>query len=301
MTLAESQDFAPPRVLFIDPDPKAHEDLLAAALPAEFYHTPEPVPPRENPTSFHLVVVAEDFLDSQAIRHWIQRSLHPYRHVLVGLSREPSGSPNLPRWAQGYLERPYRPDQIHRHLLEVLCQEPDGLTRRLKQDVLSTKKESLERGHRKLESLHDRLLEGQRALQILAQRRLEERREALEHVRRVAGNRLIPLLRDMQQDPDASEAAVELEQLMRCVLRGLEASESVEGRAIHVLSPVELRVAVLIRLGLNGRDIARRLGVSMGTVQTHRKNIRKKLGIHGRHYSLRHCLLGGSRPGRPSR
>jgi PAS domain-containing protein len=59
---------------------------------------------------------------------------------------------------------------------------------------------------------------------------------------------------------------------------------------IRTLSAVELRIAALSRLDVPGMEIARRLGISMGAVQTHRKNIRRKLGLRWRRFSLRHSL-----------
>ncbi|QJB56644.1 PAS and helix-turn-helix domain-containing protein [Pseudodesulfovibrio sp. zrk46] len=52
------------------------------------------------------------------------------------------------------------------------------------------------------------------------------------------------------------------------------------------LSPREMEVCQLIQLGRSGKEIAELLNMSFETVQTHRKNIRKKLGLRGRKASL---------------
>lgn len=52
------------------------------------------------------------------------------------------------------------------------------------------------------------------------------------------------------------------------------------------LSPREMEVCQLIQLGRSGKEIAILLNMSFETVQTHRKNIRKKLGLRGRKASL---------------
>ncbi|WP_319466437.1 PAS and helix-turn-helix domain-containing protein [uncultured Pseudodesulfovibrio sp.] len=52
------------------------------------------------------------------------------------------------------------------------------------------------------------------------------------------------------------------------------------------LSPREMEVCQLIQLGRSGKEIAELLSMSFETVQTHRKNIRKKLGLRGRKASL---------------
>lgn len=52
------------------------------------------------------------------------------------------------------------------------------------------------------------------------------------------------------------------------------------------LSPRELEVCQLIQMGRTGAEIAELLSMSFETVQTHRKNIRRKLGLRGRKVSL---------------
>ena len=48
---------------------------------------------------------------------------------------------------------------------------------------------------------------------------------------------------------------------------------------ITSLSPMELRVAVMIKRGFDSEETARLLQISPHTVKTHRRSIRRKLGI----------------------
>lgn len=50
-----------------------------------------------------------------------------------------------------------------------------------------------------------------------------------------------------------------------------------------ILSPREVQIAVLISRGLSNKDIARELGLSLGTVKIHVHNIFQKLGEKSRH------------------
>lgn len=52
------------------------------------------------------------------------------------------------------------------------------------------------------------------------------------------------------------------------------------------LTPTEMRVCRFIQAGSSSKDIADSLNLSVGTVNTHRKNIRKKLGLQGRDVNL---------------
>jgi PAS domain S-box-containing protein len=59
----------------------------------------------------------------------------------------------------------------------------------------------------------------------------------------------------------------------------------IDGRFLR-LTRTEMSICQLIQTGLASKDIAAKLKLSYETVQTHRKNIRKKLGIKGRKVSL---------------
>lgn len=57
------------------------------------------------------------------------------------------------------------------------------------------------------------------------------------------------------------------------------------------LTPQEIRIANLIRHGDSTKRIAETLNISPRTVETHRKNIRSKIGLEGKKANLRSLLL----------
>jgi DNA-binding CsgD family transcriptional regulator len=57
-----------------------------------------------------------------------------------------------------------------------------------------------------------------------------------------------------------------------------------------LLSFSELRIASMIMSGLTSQRIANQLYISLRTVETHRKNIRRKLNINNSHQKLRDYL-----------
>jgi ATP/maltotriose-dependent transcriptional regulator MalT len=59
----------------------------------------------------------------------------------------------------------------------------------------------------------------------------------------------------------------------------------------QLLTPVEIQVASMIRLGYPTKKIAQSLLISLGTVNIHRKHIRKKLGLNGKPTNLFSYLL----------
>jgi len=59
----------------------------------------------------------------------------------------------------------------------------------------------------------------------------------------------------------------------------------------QLLTPVEIQVASMIRLGYPTKKIAQSLLISLGTVNIHRKHIRKKLKLNGKPINLFSYLL----------
>lgn len=55
----------------------------------------------------------------------------------------------------------------------------------------------------------------------------------------------------------------------------------------YSLTPTEIKVCQLLRSGMRGKEIAHTLNLSFHTIETHKKNIRKKLGLTGRPINLR--------------
>ncbi|MUM78552.1 PAS domain S-box protein [Pseudodesulfovibrio sp. F-1] len=68
--------------------------------------------------------------------------------------------------------------------------------------------------------------------------------------------------------------------------QGSPGPDMVQDAALYRLSPREMEVCQLIQLGRTGAEIAGLLNLSFETIQTHRKNIRRKLGLRGSRTSL---------------
>jgi len=57
------------------------------------------------------------------------------------------------------------------------------------------------------------------------------------------------------------------------------------------LTPTEKRVVLFLISGLSSKEIAETLNVSVQTIKTHRKNIRKKIGITNQQKNLLDCFM----------
>ncbi len=58
------------------------------------------------------------------------------------------------------------------------------------------------------------------------------------------------------------------------------------------LSKTELRICQFIRAGLTGKEICDTMNLAFETIQSHRKNIRKKLELRGKDVNLYTFLAG---------
>jgi PAS domain S-box-containing protein len=129
------------------------------------------------------------------------------------------------------------------------------------------------------------------ALRALLKQRDEDRLELEENVLTNVKTSVLPLIGKMQ--------AGSLDRSQRACLETLDAQlrEIISPflhrvtQAYFDLTPQEVQVAGLVRDGMPSKEIAGRLGVSIRTVDTHRDNIRKKLGIKNRQTGLRSFLL----------
>lgn len=289
------------RLLVVDEDSAMGHALIQTEipLPAKIGWVPSQALRWERSDSWQVVLVAEDCLSVDSVQQWLAEASEKGACVLVGRTGGDRDSEAPPPWAHGTARRPYDPEEIHHHVVRALCREGTALAARLDEEKLREAERVLLARRKELESLQRRLSEGQKALGLLAERMDAESREAFQTVAYKVKGHLVPLIKNMHEDPAMAQAAQELEEILSCTLRGVGHPESLEGRMIAILSSTELRIAALIRLGVSSHEIAERLGISTATVQTHRKNIRKKLGLQGRHYSLRHSLAQNRESGFP--
>lgn len=99
------------------------------------------------------------------------------------------------------------------------------------------------------------------------------------HVRRV----LLPALERLAEEGDESKRRAAVETLRTNLLDVLAGdTRDPAGESLGRLTLAELKVCRLVREGHKSKEIAGLLNISFETVQTHRRNIRRKLGLRGR-------------------
>lgn len=132
-----------------------------------------------------------------------------------------------------------------------------------------------------LEKLNKEIIETNKALSVLA-RNIDRDRKLLEDkIYKTTRINIIPIIKELQGDKNCQKCMAGLE-LLKTYLNDLVPSSNNHHHhhdIIISLSDQEMRVAVMIKKGLTSQKIANMLNISLLTVKTHRKNIRKKLKI----------------------
>ncbi len=150
---------------------------------------------------------------------------------------------------------------------------------------------ALKQRERELQIQADNLEEANAALRVLLKRRDEDKKELEEKVlfnmRELARPYMEKLKKtglDKRQKAFLDILESNLNDIISPFSRGLYFS--------HLnLTPAEMQVATLIRQGRTTKEIASVLNLSSRTIETHRKNIRKKLGLTEKKANLRTKLL----------
>lgn len=160
---------------------------------------------------------------------------------------------------------------------------------------------SLRRHHQELESrvrertaeLEEqtaRLQEMNAALKVVLRQRAQDRQELEQDVLANARRRIFPCLDRLENVIHGEEARALTLELRRQLEELTSPFCHRMVSACQGLTPAEMRVAEYIREGLGTKDIALRLGVGTATIDSHRHQIRRKLGLSKKKINLRSYL-----------
>jgi PAS domain S-box-containing protein len=167
----------------------------------------------------------------------------------------------------------------------VVCE--DITKRKQAEDALKRRENDLEDKSRNLEELNT-------ALKVLLRQRERDREEFEEWVLANVKNLIMPYIEELKRLTLETKGATYIS-ILESNLKDITSSFSRRLSAKYInLTSKELEIANLIKGGKTSKDIAGLLNVSERTVDFHRKNIRRKLGLYNRKENLRSHLLAMS-------
>lgn len=144
---------------------------------------------------------------------------------------------------------------------------------------------------REMEGKNQALEELNTALKVLLERREDDKREAQEKITLSINHLVKPYFERMK--------STRLEEAQSAFLDIIESNldeifspftENLSSQYLR-LTPAEIQVANLVKEGKITKEIAEMLNLSIRTIESHRKNIRKKLGITDKKTNLRTHLM----------
>ncbi|MCG8616078.1 MAG: helix-turn-helix transcriptional regulator, partial [Desulfobacterales bacterium] len=159
------------------------------------------------------------------------------------------------------------------------------------QENLMEKERALKKRQEEMEIQSAHLAEANTALKVLLNQRESDKEELEKQIIRHIGELVLPHL-DQLMDSGLTSRQTALTQTVKVNLENITAPFLNRISTVEMgLTPLEIRVANLIREGRQTKEIAMVLSSSVDAVNFHRKNIRKKLGLTGKKINLRTFLL----------
>jgi len=163
-------------------------------------------------------------------------------------------------------------------------------------DITDRKKaeDELNRTNERLEAMvkerTSEIVEKNITLKVLMDQREEDSKKFEESILANVKELIMPNLIRLKNSRLTGKQQVELNVLEANLNEIISPFASKVSSSYLKLTPTEFQVANFIKHGASSKDISESLGLSQRTVDTHRYNIRKKLGIRGKDVNLRTYL-----------
>lgn len=143
---------------------------------------------------------------------------------------------------------------------------------------------------RELESKNRQLADANTTLNVLLEKGAKDRYGYEQEMYTKILTLISPFLSKLKLSASKRQAAYleAIEKNLNALSATTGVTGTLEGR---LLTPAEIEIASLIKLGKSNKAIAGLLGLSVKTIETHRRNIRKKMQITNRKVNLRALLL----------
>lgn len=151
--------------------------------------------------------------------------------------------------------------------------------------------EALRKRERELEEKSRNLEDANTALRVLLKRREEDKAELEEKVICNTRELISPYIENLKITPMDSHQRNQLNILEQHISEIVSPFLRTLSAKYPNLTPMEIKVITFIREGRTTKEIADMLNISARTVDVHRDNIRKKLGLKNRKANLRSHIL----------
>ncbi len=192
--------------------------------------------------------------------------------IITGNGDKDSAIGALRRGAFDFLEKPFEWELLSHSIKRAL---------ETQKAQLAYKNEKM-----KFQSANRKLMENNEALSTLA-RNIERTKNHVEaNIEKKIRLSILPIIEGLGQSKGLTQNDQRELKLLQNLVAGLTSTLNDQQALSTTLTPTEFRIAVLIGEKLKTNEIAKHLHISPETVKSHRKNIRKKLGINNSQNNL---------------
>ena len=293
------------RITVVDDDPGVCE-MIEKLLAGWNFITSVPPAPFSLSKLYEIGVSTDIFLMDISLptgttMNWIPVILNNFPEAKVIVMTNYAGTDTaiqaIQNGAFDFLQKPIESELLKHSLLRVIqLQEKDRYLKQILADQRHNDALMVEQKQR-LEFLTARMIENNRAFSTLAQNLDFERAEILNRITQNIQSGVIQTLAKIRSDIRTAQYAIEMDMVINKLQDLTSETNGSVCPLFANLTTMEARVASLIKIGMNSEKIAERLFISIDTVKTHRKNIRKKLKITNSQTDLREYLLNLPAPG----
>ncbi|MDF1592664.1 MAG: helix-turn-helix transcriptional regulator [Desulfobacterales bacterium] len=151
---------------------------------------------------------------------------------------------------------------------------------------------ALQRVNREMRDVSRELMETNDALSVLARNLERSRRNSESRMIQRIRTLIMPVIQKLRHEKGLKRFKPDLD-LLNAYIESLTTDLAADLKMAAMLSRTEIQVASLIKNGMASEEIAAHLNISLFTVKTHRKNIRRKLDIQNSGVNLRSYLESG--------
>jgi GAF domain-containing protein len=154
---------------------------------------------------------------------------------------------------------------------------------------LKERQKDLLQNAQQLENVNRELLDMNKAVTVLA-RNIEARKKEVEfRINRLVRSKIAPIISKLISDKRLHKGKYDLELVLNYLCELTSDSSGFRDQFLN-LTETEARIAGMIRSGLTSEAVAKALNISLNTVKTHRRNIRKKLEVQNKSINLKNFL-----------
>ena len=154
---------------------------------------------------------------------------------------------------------------------------------------LGNLKEEMLKDRSEWETLKMDLYQAQQAVSVLAKNIDNEKAELEQRVNTTIFSKVIPIIDDLLAEKRVKKFWPEIRSMAE-YLKSITTKSKLHLEAVSVLTDTEMKIAAMLKNKMITNEIASVMGLSPQTVQTHRKNIRKKLKIQNSKHRLSEYL-----------